>query len=1074
LNFPSSGDYYGQRVSGSIVLPATGNWRFWISGDDQAELWLSPSWKSSEKRKVANLTTWGSPLSFDSHASQRSNLLPLVAGVPYYFEILHKEYAGGDHAAVAWSYESSNWALASLGSTATQSSTGWSGVPARAIDGNTNGLWGASTITHTLDQQNSWWQLDFGQQRRINRVVLWNRTDVGAESRLSNFRISVTDSAGLEVAGKNFFPPGSGHAGASMVWDLPQTVSARHIRISLLGHNNAGNGYLSLAEVQAFEQHSDSVRTIVPATALQSQIPDPQDANGNSLPDEWEIQYGLTNPTRNGAPASEYADPDGDLLTNLQEAQLGLDPLAPSRAPGLLLHERWNGILGYSVDELITAPAFYGTPASRQLTAPSDLKLTGTYFGTRSRGYFEPQVSGHHTFWISARNSAELWISDDSVAGKYPKRRIAAIDPKLGTGHGIDSSSTNLWDQFASQQSKPVYLEAGHSYYLEIIHQNGHGGNPHSSLAWAVNGGPRIPIPASAVESYLTTPDDADDDYLPDAWETQYGLNPSDNGSIDMARQGERGDHDGDGLTNREEYLLGTNPANSDTDGDGVSDFNEVHHYKTSPTESGFLPSVALTEIDLVADLIEQGHWEISGSRLVSASYRNHARWNFEVPEDGIFQLELALRMSVVNVREASSTLLASIDGISAGQYEIRFGANHQAQVFINLPYLEAGTHQLALQLAGLRAIGNFSLESMTLKRPSGLDIDGDGLSESHLDSLKQRSHLTVLPGSSFLSPYVVEGASPSLAAVSLTADNAAITPQPGVGSTGWMAEINLGESPVELDATFERGGFNEQRTLTWTPLDLCQSHTLHARVGDTLKFSTPISPGTWVEVTAPLGHTVQVPLLAQIGKWQFTTLGKHTLRWRNQQGLRTESFIHVYPRVISANLSTSIKGRIRELTPSQDTRGLTPDGGDAIRLASRLPLSTGEKLTLAMLQSGAVNLGFREPQTGRLLSLLPIEIIEFSDALGSQDHGSFDSGDPATHGVVYRMAFADLPVGWTVDVSIFRAGVTFRDGTVARTYSRSDLENGILSLEMLHPITLAGGLCHRYVIRDASGSTVW
>ena len=1023
---------------------------------------------------MAHLNSWTGSLAFDTHASQRSNLLPLAAGVPYYFEILHKEYWGGDHVSVAWSYEPSNWALASHGSTATQSSTGWSGVPARAVDGNTNGTSGASSITHTLDQQNSWWQLDFGQQRSINRVVLWNRTDTGLPSRLSNFRISVTNSAGIEVAGQNFFPPGSGHAGASMVWDLPQTVSARHIRISLNGQNNAGNGFLSLAEVQAFEQHTASVRAVVPATALQSQVPDPQDTNGNSLPDAWETQYGLTNPSGNGNPASEYADPDGDLLTNLQEAQLGLDPLTPSRTPGLLLHERWNGILGYSVDELISAPAFYGTPASRQLTAPSDLKFTGTYFGTRTRGYIKPLVSGYHTFWISARNSAELAISTDSTLGKYAKRRIAAIDPKLGTGHGIDSNSSNLWDQFASQQSKPVYLEAGQSYYLEILHQNGHGGNPHSSLAWAVDGGPRTPMPASAFESYLTTPDDADDDYLPDAWETQYGLNPADNGSIDQARQGERGDHDDDGLTNREEYLLGTDPTNSDTDGDGVSDFNEVHHYKTSPTQSGFLPFVALTEIDLVADLIEQGHWEISGSRLVSASYRNHARWNFEVPEDGIFQLELALRMSVVNVREASSTLLASIDGISAGQYEIRFGANHQAQVFINLPYLEAGTHQLDLQLAGLRAIGNFSLESMTLKQPSGLDIDGDGLPESHLDSLKQRSHLTVLPGSSFFSPYVVEGNSPSLAAVSLTADNAAITPKPGVGSTGWMAEINLGETPVELVASLERGGLHEQRTLTWVPLDLSQSHTLHARIGDTLKFSTPVNPGTWVEVTPPLGQRAQVPLLAQSGKWQFTAPGRHILRWRDQQGLRTESFIHVHPRVFSANLSNAIKGRIRELTPSHDTRSLIPDGGDAIRIARRIPHSTGEKLTLAMLESGPRHLGFREPQTGRLLGLLPIEIIEFSDALGSQDHGSFDSGDPATHGVIYRMAFADLPVGWTVDVSIFKAGVTFRDGTIARTYSRSDLENGILSLEMLHPTTLAGGLCHRFVIRDASGSTVW
>ena len=174
--------------------------------------------------------------------------------------------------------------------------------------------------------------------------------------------------------------------------------------------------------------------------------------------------------------------------------------------------------------------------------------FTGSYFGTRTRGYIDPQVSGHHTFWISARNAAELWISEDRALGKYGKRRIAAIDPKLGTGHGIPSNVSNLWDQFASQQSKSVYLEAGQSYYLEVLHQNGHGDNPHSSLAWAANGAPRTLLPAFAVESYLPTPDDTDDDYLPDTWETQYGLNPLDNGLTDAARQGERGDLDGDGL----------------------------------------------------------------------------------------------------------------------------------------------------------------------------------------------------------------------------------------------------------------------------------------------------------------------------------------------------------------------------------------------------------------------------------------------------------------------------------------------------------------------------------------------
>jgi formylglycine-generating enzyme required for sulfatase activity len=43
-------------------------------------------------------------------------------------------------------------------------------------------------------------------------------------------------------------------------------------------------------------------------------------------------------------------------------------------------------------------------------------------------------------------------------------------------------------------------------------------------------------------------------------------------------------DADGDGLLNANEYALGTNPRSSDTDGDQLSDYDEVYIYPTSPT----------------------------------------------------------------------------------------------------------------------------------------------------------------------------------------------------------------------------------------------------------------------------------------------------------------------------------------------------------------------------------------------------------------------------------------------------------------------------------------------------------
>jgi len=62
---------------------------------------------------------------------------------------------------------------------------------------------------------------------------------------------------------------------------------------------------------------------------------------------------------------------------------------------------------------------------------------------------------------------------------------------------------------------------------------------------------------------------DQDADGIPDGWELTYYAN-------DLNRFSHFGDYDNDGLTDYEEYVLGTNPTDPDTDHDTVNDYWDI------------------------------------------------------------------------------------------------------------------------------------------------------------------------------------------------------------------------------------------------------------------------------------------------------------------------------------------------------------------------------------------------------------------------------------------------------------------------------------------------------------------
>lgn len=122
LTTPSweNGTSYGGRITGIIVAPATGDYRFYLAADDYAEVWLSTddqpnNWVGGAP--IANIAGWSgqnqwsapaSQLSTTETTKQESDPITLTAGKKYYIMGLWKEGGGGDGCAIGWTTPSSS------------------------------------------------------------------------------------------------------------------------------------------------------------------------------------------------------------------------------------------------------------------------------------------------------------------------------------------------------------------------------------------------------------------------------------------------------------------------------------------------------------------------------------------------------------------------------------------------------------------------------------------------------------------------------------------------------------------------------------------------------------------------------------------------------------------------------------------------------------------------------------------------------------------------------------------------------------------------------------------------------
>lgn len=1097
-------DNFGMRLRGQLTIPADGYYTFYVAGDDETELWLSQDSSRFNKERIAYNRGYTALHNFVQVVSQRSRSLKLAAGQICYIEGLTKEGGGQDHLSLGWTYSPvTPTTETAVGTVAAQS---WVEQPngglqltvdANDVSGNAdnagfhqttwsgNGEFVVRLSDVTLPAsgakvglmlrtsadpgavmaaivQTGSGNMTF-QRRTVTGANLSNSTYTGLFPWLKLHRNGDVITTNVSLDGIRWFGSGSVTI-AGLANDLLVGVCATDGSVSAHVPVTATASDFQLKSLSA-------VPELIPDQYLTPVVADPADANNDGLPDAWQTTNGLSAAAL-AAGSGQFDDPDGDGRNNYQEYREGTNPVVAESVAGGLTVQRWLNTAYYNVSELVRDSHFLSMADILETSKGAEIRDLQIYSGLRQRGYLTVPVTGSYRFWIAGADGAELWLSSDQT--KYRKQKLCGFGGDTGAGNGI-ADGTNphtVWDLFSAQLSAPVQLVAGQKYFIEMLETSTHAGLGWVTAAWARDGGPREQIPAKYLETYLPVAGDADDDYLPDAWETSTGLDPADNGVLDPVKQGEWGDYDGDRLTNHQEYLLGTNPTNGDSDGDGASDFDEINFYRTSPTSSNSIAHVAADPVDLTSYNPQNtsGTWQVFDGGLLGEVFRGHIEWSFTVPQDGWWMLNLKGRLRGKLRTFEELPIGVQVDDLGVAPQTMTFVNGNPSELKVVMPYLTAGSHRVRFEIDNNMGRRTLQIQALEVLSTGGFDGDGNGRSD-WLDAILASGN-TLAPGAveSVVSPAFVEGAVRHVGGVVGSAGGTAFPIQRGLGDLHWYANVPLaqnGATPISVQ--FEGGAVTQTRSVEWTRWNALGGTNLTVRAGDAVKIGAWTSPSDAGSSTITVAGTGHPGIAAATGSFvhTFSTAGNFTVAVTHSSGATASRTITVVGADFGQQQAFYADWATWRTFATVPT-ALWVDAEPSLVIASRKASGSGQQLQLLAGRHGSHALVARLSANGPIVNLGAVQTVGIADAL--QNDAVEFIGSTADGSRILRspVVVTDLPPGGRVVITIFRAGVTFLDGTTVRTLTAADFNEGVVYLDFLYPAGMSGGYCHYIDIYDA------
>jgi hypothetical protein len=141
--------------------------------------------------------------------------------------------------------------------------------------------------------------------------------------------------------------------------------------------------------------------------------------------------------------------------------------VCPGTAGTGLTRQVWNSIAGTQISSLTSHANYPNSPTTTTVHASSVGPWgVGDNYGTRVRGFIKPTQSGNYKFVVTGDDQTELYLSTtNSPASKV---KVAFID---------GWTNVTEFNKYPSQTSATIALTAGQSYYVELLHKEGGGGD---------------------------------------------------------------------------------------------------------------------------------------------------------------------------------------------------------------------------------------------------------------------------------------------------------------------------------------------------------------------------------------------------------------------------------------------------------------------------------------------------------------------------------------------------------------------------------------------------------------------